>query len=262
MAYWITRFGTVAIEPCTPAQEIGVPAVASATVRLPGGAYDALGSEVAPRAIPYSIRIRAEIVRSTQADMLSAWRALLALHGKRATLYRTPDGGAANGEWALARLVAVEAEREAKHLLYLPFEATFEVWSPVWYGTARDVQAALNTSPKTVTCANNGNARIANPVITITAQGSSITQVKIGVSGVSELQWAGTLAAGTSLVIDCGARSVKNNGADAYSGLTLTSNHQISDWLRLEPGDNSVVVTRTGGDGTSSVRFQYSDGWA
>ena len=109
---------------------------------------------------------------------------------------------------------------------------------------------------------NGGNVRVANAILTLTAGAVAITQVKIAVSGVSEIQWDGTLTTGQQLVIDCGARSVKKVGVDAYSGFSLTANHKVDDWLRLEPGNNSVVVTLTGGSTDSTLRIQYNDGWA
>ena len=99
--------------------------------------------------------------------------------------------------------------------------------------------------------------------MTITATGANLTtSVSVYVTGVSYLTWAGTITDGQALVIDCGARTVKNNGVDAYSGLTLHStNHVIDDWLRLEPGNNSVLVAYTGGNGTSTALFNFNDLW-
>jgi hypothetical protein len=62
--------------------------------------------------------------------------------------------------------------------------------------------------------------------------------------------------------VDCGLRSVKNNGVDAYSGFALNSGHAVADWLRLEPGANSVTITYSGNaDASATVTFSFYDGW-
>jgi hypothetical protein len=77
--------------------------------------------------------------------------------------------------------------------------------------------------------------------------------------------WAGTggnaLAVGTQLVVDFGGMGITNNGVNAYGGLTLTTSHKIDDWLRLEPGNNSVIVTKTGGSTSTELAVVYFDGW-
>jgi len=67
---------------------------------------------------------------------------------------------------------------------------------------------------------------------------------------------------GTDLVIDCGARTVTNNGVEAYDELTLGAGHVVAEWLRLPPGNTTVAVTRTGGDNTSAIEIAFDDGWA
>jgi hypothetical protein len=63
-------------------------------------------------------------------------------------------------------------------------------------------------------------------------------------------------------VVDCGARSIKNNGVDAYSGLTLNAGHTTAPWLRLAPGSNTVTITYSGNaDASATVTFSYYDGW-
>jgi hypothetical protein len=56
--------------------------------------------------------------------------------------------------------------------------------------------------------------------------------------------------------------SILNDDADAYADFALTANHHILEWLRLEPGTNTVVVTLTGGGTASTIRFEYADAWA
>jgi|GEM_PF-2187983 len=49
---------------------------------------------------------------------------------------------------------------------------------------------------------------------------------------------------GRSLVVDCGARTVLNDGANAYSALTLLGNR--ATWLTLTEGDNELEITAAG----------------
>jgi hypothetical protein len=75
------------------------------------------------------------------------------------------------------------------------------------------------------------------------------------------MTWTGTLAVNTQLVIDFGAMSILNSGVNAYSGLVFSTSHKIDDWMRLDPGNNTITLTRTGGGATSEVALSYYDGW-
>lgn len=259
MDYWFEKFAGVSL-PDNPRVDAGTGDTRMAILQLPGGGiYDPDGDGLAPRALA-RVSMSGVVHASCPADLRERCNELRALRGVRGALYRRHLDG--RREWITARCMEVAAIWTTTSRRHAEVELSWVLEGTHWEGDAHDITTTLNTSPKTVTLANGGNLAIADAIITVTAQGSAITQVSIAISGVSEVQWAGTLAVGKSLLIHCGAQSVHNDGTDAYSGLTLTSNHKISDWLRLEPGDNSVVLTRTGGDGTSSVRFQYSDGWA
>jgi hypothetical protein len=62
--------------------------------------------------------------------------------------------------------------------------------------------------------------------------------------------------------VDCGQRSVKNNGVDAYSGLALNSGHTVADWLQIAPGANTITITYTGNaDNSAGVTLSFYDGW-
>ncbi len=264
MAYLITRFGdeyaTAEVLPTAGGEQpLGAGGVPSGRIRLPGGgSFDAWGRE-RPQPQAHQITVRGRWSAASVTAMETKVDALAALKGRRSKLWRS--NGVAQ-RWRYARCLRVEVPAGRGTPTSDEISLDFELEAGPWYGLAHSDTILVDASPKTIAAANGGNARVTNPVITITAAGSAITRIKIAVSGVSELQWDGSLAVAKSLVIDCGARSIKNNGIDAYAGLTLTANHRISDWLRLEPGNNSVVITRTGGDNASSVRLQYSDGWA
>jgi uncharacterized membrane protein YciS (DUF1049 family) len=156
----------------------------------------------------------------------------------------------------------VRATRRPDYPFALQFEIEFVVVSPCWNGTQRNISANLDAIPKNVSCPHGGDYPVSNIIITLTAAGTAITNILIGAYASFEINWAGTLAAGQSLVIDCGALSVKNNGVDAYSVFSRTANHKINEWVRIVVAGTVITVTRTGGNNSSTIQFDYYDGWA
>lgn len=264
MGYWITKFGTTTLSSCSPVQDVGMPAANAPGVETPGGAVDALGTGRAGIGLPYDLTVRGETVQSDFATMKTAYYKLRGLYGKRDKLYRKPDGTTAT-EWVNARLVGIQAQRDGDRQLAVPYTLRFQVYSPVWNGTSVVTSAALGTEPTTeIALYNGGNAAVRNPVITITASTNAITNVTLSANSETSLSWAGTLASAKSLVIDCGARTIRNDGADAYSGVTFNAGHTVSYWVSLgATGTTTLTVTRTaaGSDVVGKVKVEYSEGW-
>ncbi|NLD42663.1 MAG: hypothetical protein GX657_04120 [Chloroflexi bacterium] len=264
MATMIDRFGAAyasatELPTLDGSQPQGAGPVASSLVRLPGGgAYDWRGSDRARREAE-TMRLKGVWVAESIAAMETKLAVLRALVGTRDRLWRS-NGTAQH--WRVARLLELKSDLAAGMAVDALLEFTFETLPGPWNGTARTVNATLDASPKTVACTNSGNLRVTDPVVTVTAAGSPITVVRVRVTGVTDLQWTGALAVGQSLVIDCGARTVRAGGADAYSGITYLSGHTVPEWLRLQPGANSVLIYRTGGSAASTAKVEYSDGWA
>ena len=253
------------------------------TLQTIGGYYDVGGTGQAAIALPYQLTFNALVYAAGGVSALGATLDdLRALIGTRARLWGDPMDSTAVDRWAWARLLNINYSHEYQHRKTQPYQLTFEMlsaWNGSGHGGAWDLDAGyyfdnglylddtgattLDSSPKTITVANNGNYRVDNCGITVTCGATAaITALTIGISGLCEFTYSGTLATGKSLVIDCGAMTVTNDGADGYAALALTSNHTIPAWLRLAPGNNSVVVTLTGGSTNSEVTFTYSDGWA
>ena len=263
MAYIIERFGDVwstAVELPTldGKQPRGIRGIEGSMIRLPGGrAYDWRGGEQAPIA-PEEVTIEGTWVAASVAAMETKHAALLGLAGQRSKLWRS---NGTNQHWRTARVLSIDAPVEAGFATWMSYTMRLELAAMPWQGTAQSPNAALDTSPKVVACANSGNARVTNPVVTVTAAGSTITVVRVRVVGVSDIQWSGSLAAGQSLVIDCGKRTVRRAGADAYAGFSLLAGHVVSDWLRIEPGVTAVQIYRTGGSAASTATVAYNEGW-
>jgi hypothetical protein len=173
-------------------------------------------------------------------------------------------------------------ERRREYIYFQPVDLTFDVVQPGWNGTGHgapwllDDGETLDTglyldlddvwipsvSGDSETFTNAGNRTVTNAMLTITASASAtISNVRI-VCGDCDWTWTGTVAVSTSLTVDCGQRSIKNNGVDAYSGLALNVDHTVADWLRLEPGANTITITYSGNaDNSAGVTLSFYDGW-
>ena len=249
-----------------------------ATITLADGrAYDAIGAEQAEPELPYILNYEAVNLEDTEAAHNTALAALSAKRGKRGKLYRRQLSDYTIS-WAWARLLRKTEQSGAgvASPVHLGQVFQFQILSP-WYGHHHvdwllddgyyldeglylddsGYSVTLNTSPKTLTVTNGGNGTVRNAVITIVAGSAAITALTIA-SGDTDIDWTGTLASGDALVIDCGAKSILNDGANAYSGFAYGSNHALAGWLELPPGDTDIVITKTGGstDSTATVEFR------
>jgi hypothetical protein len=259
----------------SPSQDIGTGKARLESIDAPrGGAFDALGMEQAYRG-GYEIKAAGVIAGS---DLLTQYQSLRSYLGKREKLWRIDDSG--NLTWAWARLESVGAKRVAENKSYLEVDCSFYVYSALWSGALHgswrldagnalddglyfdtDLITALTVATTTLTINNGGNGVLRAFEFAITAKTSAITAVAIEKAGETHMTWTGTLAVNTQLVIDFGAMSILNSGVNAYSGLVFSTSHKIDDWMRLDPGNNTVTLTRTGGGATSEVALVYYDGW-
>jgi hypothetical protein len=262
--FYLWQFGSTVIPAAQGA--FGWPAEAQDRgVRTLGGVFDAAGAGSGGKVLPY--RLTYTGLALDNADTTSIRIQLDALRA-RCDSYdqlwlKTADGAE---RWAWARLLIVTPQATAADRGSVAFALSFRVDSG-WYGAAHgvDVEGAtlLTVSPSTISVYNIGNAPVDNAVITIMAAAVPITCLRIGITGICEFEFSGTIAANTALIIDCGACTVLNNGVDAYQYFQRTANMRVEPWLRLAPGTNSVIVARTGGtNGQDEITFGYADGWA
>lgn len=283
MPYSIERFGTVILPTLSTLADIGTGPSRAILIELPsGGWFDGYGDQQAPRG-NHRISKRGEILDTDAEALLDAYNALMALRGKRAKLYRR---ALATDEvhWTYARFDETSATMRPGEVTHRPVNLQFTRISPIWYGQRygswtfdsgvdfddgyffdeASNTVTLNTSPKTVPTPNAGNAVVTNAIITIVAGSSALTSLTINLVnalGTMALVFNGTVTSGQSLVIDCGAKSVLNNGSNAYNNLTLGGAHNIGPWLALYPGANDISVVKTGGSTNSTITISYSDGW-
>lgn len=280
MPYELYQFGSLVLPEYDGDEDVSTGQVAPVFLDLPGGGvFDVLGTDPARRRTTPLNKL-CTLLADDSAGLRTAYNLLRAKIGRRDRLWRRWDEG--YYDWCWARLVNIAARRPTGQPLEQDVDLQFVMISPHWYGQHHggtwtldsgilfDTGYPLDTTDwmpltagaaNSLTITNNGNRTIANAVVTVVAGNADITATKIGVTGISEMSYSGTISAGDALSIDCGALSVINDGNEAYVYFSLTANHRRDDWLRLEPGDNTVVVTITGGGTGAQALVEFFDGW-
>ncbi len=263
MPYSIDRFGDAystaeQLPRYDGTQPQGAGRVESAMIRLVGGAYyDALGdADALPPA--EEIIIEGEWVAANDEGMQTKMAALRALRGTKSKLWRT--NGAGTSHWRAARCLEVESDLTPGSPRLAKITLRFEADPTPWHGTSGDTIITLTGSPLPATITNSGNAIARDITLTVHPVSTPMTAFyleNLTTGHVSKIKYGGTVAAGHALVINCGQKSVRNNGSDDYANLSLESGHTISEWFRLAPGANSVRITKTGGEATSTMTISF-----
>jgi len=276
----LTHFGVYVFPLYNKRDKVSVGDTSGAMIPLVGGGfYDGYGTEDAPEAIR-TVSTEYEIIETTATAVQTHRDDIRGRAGQLLRLWaQLPDSTV---RFAWARLARVEMERRREYLFYQPIRLQFDIGASGWNGAAHGAPWFLDAghylesgkylnqddvwTPSadgdTEVVVNAGNITVTNAVLTITASGTAtISNVRIR-CGDCDWQWTGTVALSTSLVIDCGTRSVKNNTVDAYSGFALHANHKTADWLQLAPGNNTVTINYTGNaNASATVTFDFYDGW-
>lgn len=268
MPYSIDRFGDAyATAEQLPRYEgkqpQGAGPVRSAVIRLVGGAYyDPLGDEDALPPVE-EITVEGEWVAASDAAMQTKLAALRGLRGTKSKIWRTTSAGTSH--WREARCLEVDSDLTPGSPRLAKIALAFELEPTPWYGTKVYKSIVLGTSPVASTITNPGNAVARDITVTVHPQSSAITAFhleNLRTGHVSKIKYAGTVAAKHALEINCGEKSVENNGSDDYANLSLESGHTITEWLRLAPGANSIRITCTGGGATSTIGVSFYEAHA
>lgn len=287
MTHRIYLFGSVALPPSMPEDDLSTGQVDSTLVDSVGSTYDAWGTarRLARRqtinlrgafelsnngAFPggasiYLVTSTGDnivdhlgnkiIVDSAPLAMRRNVTLLKAQTGTRQRLYRRrEDDGVIS--WKLARLLKVGYMRvidDAGAVANL--EMAFETHQAGWRNnTATTVAASL---PAGLSIANGGDITVYDAVLTVTATGTitsiAITGTPTGL-GVIDLSWTGSLTAGQALVIDAGAGTVRIGSNNQYAGFSRGAGHTAAGWLPIPAGANVILVTGNAA-GTASITF-------
>lgn len=284
--YRLTRFGFVDFQSYNQVDFVGSGVTPTAYQNLPdGGALDLYGDQQKhPGAVERNISRR--LSASTEADLETLFLRLLSLCGKRDRLYRETASG--DIHWQYARLVEVTAERSYEITKYrriqdisLRFITQEAFWrgdrGGTWFldsgeyldsGLAFDSGQTyeLTSSPTVVTVSvgdplDIGRAPIKAVRLDVSAGASSMSAITIARTGGESLTFTGTVLAGKSLVIDTGVMQVLNDGIDAYGDLNLSPTADLAVWFALEPGDNEIAITFTGGGTGREISLAYYEVW-
>ena len=280
MPYELYQFGSLVLPEYDGDEDVSTGQVAPVILDLPGGGvFDVLGPDPAARRTTPLNKV-CTLLADDSAALRTAYNALRAKNGRRDRLWRRWDDGTT--EWCWARLVNISARRPTGQPLEQDADLQFVMISPHWFGAHHgaawlldsgillDLGYPLDTvetiplvgGSNTLTVSNGGHRATHLVGVRVSATWN-ITALKITVTGISEMQYTGTIYAGTALTIDTGALSVTLDGNEAYVYFSLTANHKRDDWLRLEPGANTIIVFATcAGAGTiGSATFDFWDAW-
>jgi hypothetical protein len=245
----------------------------------PMGGFDPNGSENAADR-PGTITRRCEICEPhSSVAFQTALDAARALRGKRAKLWAR-TAGESEVRWLWGRCQSIGVQRSERNHHYQEIIYTFNVphfgWNGRGYsdwalddGTFLDTGFYLDTgsyrgdlvsTPDSFVITNGGNRTVTNIILDIHAGAVNMTSIVITL-GDAYLTFAGPVLAGNHLLIDTGSYIVTNGAVNSYSGLVLHANHAIDDWLRLEPGDNTLEIAWAGGSTGSEYELKFWDGW-
>jgi hypothetical protein len=135
------------------------------------------------------------------------------------------------------------------------FLITLRASNPAYFSSYTKTSSVTSgSSPHQFALTNIGNyatgpvinlvGPMTNPVLSNAANGEVIT-----ITGV--------IGAGQTWTLDIeNRRFFDQTGANKFSTFNIAS-----DWLRLEPGDNDLTVTFTGGTGATTTNIQFRDSW-
>lgn len=219
-----------------------------------GTVFDLAG---ASRRLPRVQQIQASgLYSSVEGDLLTQVTVLKALIGVRGSLWRTRDSDSVR-QWKTARLLSVNYRREAEDAGEVAdVDANFETAHVGWRADALTTVSQGGTS-FVVTVANGGDLPVHDAVIQVTAN-AAISSLGLAMTDV-DINYSGALNGGETLIIDCGALTVRVGSADRYQYFSLGSGHHVDPWLPLATGDNALSITA---DGNVTVSVEFYEQYA
>lgn len=217
-----------------------------------GGAHFAYGSGVVPLGV-HRITHRGIYSANVQTNV----DGLMGLLGQRLQLWRE-QSTISSGElqWKYARLLSCRWDRDIEQSQHAEVVSEFEA---VGYWKRAFTTAVSRTSTGTLTPTGTGLARVFDAVITFTASSTTTHTFRFqDLTNGIDWTYSSSVTSGQVVTIDCGAFSVLNNGANAYSSFMVNAGHASDYWCVVRPGANSYTLTLSAGAGTFAVTWYES----
>lgn len=182
---------------------------------------------------------------------LDALYAVLGLRSQGDLVRVMPD---ASERTASAEVVAVnDIEDEFGHE-GIGLVADFLLPDPYFYGAGVTEMQAIAASPTDMTITNAGSAATNRLVLTFTGPITNprLANRTLDAAGGFYVEALVSVAAGTDLVIDCGAWTAANDGVNAIGSVRHSG---AFEFFRLVPGANDLRITADTPGGSLSVDY-------
>lgn len=282
MAYQITEFDGVLLPVYNPRQDHSGTTIESSLRNSVGGVYDYYGANKrkgkrqAPTITGVYIGekyyltdesgvyltdetgalLTGEDGASNLASQVDALRAKIGVQG---SLVRVRMGDDMR-QYITATLLGVPhaqvvEDQEFKVELTCNFESAMGAWHRE---DTSSVSKTLVAGEEALLVENLGSVAVDDAIISVNATGT-ITSLRIVCldTGV-DLSWTGSIAPGYTLVIDNGEMTIRNQGVNAFSGLTRNAGHTAKGWLPLDVGPNLWIVTS---NAAGNIAARWHDQW-
>lgn len=189
------------------------------------------------------------------ASLLDELGALFADRSQGALAHYHPDGTVRTGMAEVADWSPADSNAHVG-ALYVGI-ADFLLADPWLYTPAQTVTAAVPSSPTAFTVTNPGTAYPCGPqgALTVTYTGPISNPVLTNAANGVSLTVNVTVAAGTTLVVDCVAYTALNSGANAIASVQHSG---AAQFMVLQPGANPLTVTGTGMTGATAVSVWFT----
>ena len=298
MAYALRQFGSILLPEYKEqgqSDNMGTGLALTSWQQLPNGTYfdNYAGLERRPQGIR-PLTKEGLLIGSSHAAIETQIDNLRRNIGVRDKLTVQFHSGRLRWQYAVLRQVDIAAELFRGYVL--PVQLTFETAAQHWYELIQGVEGwtigdgsfslgdgtaglgqsdyvytidATDAYKTDINLVHAGNIPATNLMITVTAGSTNLTQVTVrnqtSSAAISPLAWSwtydATILAGESLVVDCGASSVFNDGDDAFADFDPNRKAQ---WLRLEAEATNNIWVRAYGNSNldATISFRWFDHYA
>lgn len=281
MAYEYLTFDSVNLPIYNPETDLSTGAVNDSLIETIGGVFDTQGNDVVlPKKSPFTVTgvyigedtylvdelgnhivdgLGNRILVGTAANILRVQiDTLYSRLGVRSYLFRARLDDQVQ-QWKRCRMLKVNHQRSVNDRMVIAhvsmqFATEFVGWRSFnnVLQTNTMVAHAGIVDPLFVALNAAGNTPIYDAILTIHAY-DTIHSISISTDTGIDFTWTGTLLAGNDLVIDCGGKTVRNNGFGAYT-LAFSTSHTADGWFPIKPDATNVTVVSSGG---GTINFNY-----